>query len=96
MKKIMSKEEILVFIKKNKPEIQERFHITKIGLFGSYAKEMENDTSDIDIIVDGNKIMDEELRIFLEKKFHKKVEVVKKSTLYNFMKYLIDEEAIYV
>jgi len=24
------------------------------------------------------------------------VEVVKKNTLYNFMKYLIDEEAIYV
>ena len=92
----MNKSEILLFIKKNKSEIQEKFHITKIGLFGSYAKNLENEESDIDIIVEGNKIMDEELRIFLEKKFHKKVEVVKKNTLYNFMKYLIDEEAIYV
>lgn len=80
----------------NKKEIQDRFHVTKIGLFGSYAKDMENDGSDIDIIVDGTKILDEELKTFLEKKFHKKVDVVKKKTLYNFMKYLIDEEAIYV
>lgn len=92
----MKKSEILLFLEKNKSEIQEKYHITKIGLFGSYAKNLENEESDIDIIVDGNKIMDEELRIFLEKKFHKKVEVVKKKTLYNFMKYLIDEEAIYV
>lgn len=92
----MKKGEILLFLEKNKNEMREKYHITKIGLFGSYAKNLENEESDIDIIVDGNKIMDEELRIFLEKKFHKKVEVVKKNTLYNFMKYLIDEEAIYV
>ena len=92
----MSKNEIIALLDMNKKEIQDRFHVTKIGLFGSYAKDMENDGSDIDIIVDGTKILDEELKTFLEKKFHKKVDVVKKKTLYNFMKYLIDEEAIYV
>ncbi|MDO9577477.1 MAG: nucleotidyltransferase domain-containing protein [Candidatus Cloacimonadales bacterium] len=92
----MKKNEIIALLDMNKKEIQDRFHVTKIGLFGSYANDMENDGSDIDIIVDGKKILDEELRIFLESKFHKKVDIVKRETLYHFMKFLIDEEAIYV
>lgn len=92
----MKKEEILSMLKTHKQEMQSRFRITRIGLFGSYAKNLEDDTSDVDIIVDGSKIDDEELKMFLEEKLKKKVDIVKRNALYNFMKYLIDEEAIYV
>lgn len=30
----------------------ERFHITRIGLFGSYARDEQKDSSDIDLLVE--------------------------------------------
>ncbi|MBC8486740.1 MAG: nucleotidyltransferase domain-containing protein [Bacteroidetes bacterium] len=92
----MNKNRILLFLRENKTELKKRFNITRIGLFGSYAKGFEEEISDIDIIVDGRNIKDTELKDFLEDKFHKKVDIVKESNLYYFMKYLINKEAIYV
>lgn len=92
----MNKNRILLFLRENKTELKKRFNITKIGLFGSYAKGFEEEISDIDIIVNGTNIKDTELKDFLEDKFHKKVDIVKESNLYYFMKYLINKEAIYV
>ncbi len=92
----MNKNRILLFLRENKTELKKRFNITKIGLFGSYAKGFEEEISDIDIIVNGTNIKDVELKDFLEDKFHKKVDIIKESNLYNFMRYLINQEAIYV
>ena len=92
----MNKKIILLFLKENKRELKEQFNVTKIGLFGSYSKGVEEEISDIDIIVDGQNIKDMELKKYLEDIFHKKVDIVKESYLYNFMKYLINQETIYV
>ena len=92
----MNQKGILLFLRENKTELQKNFNITKIGLFGSYIKGVEEEISDIDIIVDGQNIKVMELKKFLEDIFHKKVDIVKESSLYNFMKYLINQEAIYV
>ncbi len=42
---------ILEYIKNKKPIFQQKYHIQKIGLFGSYAKENEHFGSDIDLIL---------------------------------------------
>ena len=52
----MKSEDIIIFLKNNKYEL-EKYGINKIGLFGSYAKNQENENSDIDVLVefkDGN------------------------------------------
>jgi predicted nucleotidyltransferase len=36
----MTREQILEFLKQNKQEMHDRFGVTKIGLFGSYAEEV--------------------------------------------------------
>ncbi len=45
----MTKAIILDFLSEHKAQLQERFGIQKIGLFGSYAKNEARENSDIDI-----------------------------------------------
>ena len=45
----MTKTIILEFLKSHKSELNNRFGVTKIGLFGSYARNEATDKSDIDI-----------------------------------------------
>ena len=48
----MTKTIILEFLKSHKSELNNRFGVTKIGLFGSYARNEATDKSDIDIAVE--------------------------------------------
>jgi predicted nucleotidyltransferase len=47
-----TRDQILNFISENRKMLLERFHITKIGLFGSYARGEQKDSSDIDLLVE--------------------------------------------
>jgi len=47
----MTREYILDQLQKNKEYICKEFSVSKIGLFGSYAKDKANTQSDIDIFV---------------------------------------------
>ena len=44
--------EILEYLQQNKSEFHSRYGVTKIGLFGSYARDQNNEESDIDIVVE--------------------------------------------
>ena len=46
-----TKEYIISIIRENKKELT-RFGIRKVGLFGSYVRGDESDTSDIDLLID--------------------------------------------
>lgn len=48
----MTKESILDFLKEHKQELQNKYAITSIALFGSYARDEARDDSDIDISVE--------------------------------------------
>lgn len=72
--------EIMRMLKSNLDSI-ERFHVSKIGLFGSFAREEQNDASDVDILVefeDEHENFDNymDLKFYLEKLFERKVDVV--------------------
>jgi len=54
----MTKSDIIQFLQTHKKELNEKYGLVKIGLFGSYAKDCFSDESDIDIYVE-----------FKEKKF---------------------------
>jgi len=94
----MNKNEILEFLKKNKKNIQERFDINSIALFGSVAKNSANKNSDIDILVDMKPSYKNYylLKQYFENIFNKKVDLVTKNSLRSFIKEEIDKDLIYV
>jgi predicted nucleotidyltransferase len=53
-----SKARILEILKDRKPDLQKRYPISELGLFGSYARGDFNEQSDIDILVDFNARID--------------------------------------
>ena len=44
--------DIIGILRRRDGEIKERFHVKRIGLFGSFARGDENETNDVDIMVE--------------------------------------------
>jgi predicted nucleotidyltransferase len=49
---VITKEEILETLAKDKSELQKQFKVSKIALFGSYARGDQQTNSDVDILVE--------------------------------------------
>lgn len=47
-----TKEQILDFLSRNKKLFRDKYHIERIGLFGSYARGAQNNKSDLDLLVE--------------------------------------------
>ena len=95
----MTKTYILNFLKENKELFKEKYSVSKIGLFGSYAKGLENPNSDIDIAIVSQKkdfFLREDLREFLEENFNLKVDLGYADSFREFYKKRIENEIIYV
>ena len=97
----MNKEEILDYLKEHKDELKARFGVIKIGLFGSYVKNENKNSTDIDICV----VLDKKykkLHNFLELERHlsavfgKEVDLGIEDSLKPFVKEKIKKEIIYV
>ena len=95
----MNKQEILEFLRSNKEMLISRYGVSRIGLFGSYAKEEETKDSDIDFYVEfHNKSYKNlsELYLLLENKIGKRVDIVTKhKRLRDELKKNIRENIIY-
>jgi len=81
-----------------KPVLKDKFHVKKIGLFGSYARGEQTDESDIDILVEFSKPVGFEfieLKFFLEDLLDKKVDLVTPNALKLQIKERIMKEVIY-
>ncbi len=48
----MTRQEILSFLKTKKPLLRDKFHVVRIGLFGSFAADAATENSDIDLLVE--------------------------------------------
>ena len=95
-KKLTSKI-IIEKIEKEKKELKEK-GVTKIGLFGSYAKNKQKQKSDIDFLVEFKNISADNffgLLFFLEKLFGRKVDIVEINSLRKELNY-VKKEAKYV
>jgi len=81
-----------------KPYLKEKYHISSIELFGSYAKGTQSKNSDIDILVDFEKTPDLitfiELEEFLKQKLKSIVDLIPKRKLKPQLKSKILKEAI--
>jgi len=92
-------EEILKKLKGIKPEAKKRYRVKEIGLFGSFVRSEQIETSDIDILVEFEEKADlfdlVGLALFLEEKLKRKVDVVPKAALRDELKGYILQEAVY-
>ena len=96
----MTKNNILEYLKDHKQEFANRFGITKLGLFGSYARNEEHKDSDIDLIIDieAKDIYEKkiELKKILEKNFNTKVDIAREKYLKPLARKEILKEVCYV
>jgi len=95
----MNHNNIIDFLKTHKQEFYDRFNITKLALFGSYAKGIEHDESDIDIVIEMNnnnyfKLI--EFENFISDKLNKKVDVGFFDSMKSFIKKSIEKDLVYV
>lgn len=54
----MDRKEVLDTLRRNKPVLEERFGVTGLALFGSFARDQATEESDVDIIVTFNARLD--------------------------------------
>ena len=95
---ILTKEEILSFLRKNKRFFKEKFDVDNIMLFGSYARDEATSESDVDILIESKtKSFDKQfkLKVFLEKGLNKKVDVSYRDAVRKFIMRFIKEDLIY-
>ena len=98
---MLNKEDILNRLKNSKYQM-EKLGISQIGLFGSYVQDNQNEDSDIDILIDfyeKDETFDNFMNIceVLENLFKdKKVDVITKNGLSEFIKPHILKEVEYV
>jgi uncharacterized protein len=96
---MIDKEHITKALKDNKVDLATRYHLTSIGIFGSFTREDFHDDSDIDILIDYDQPLGIEfidLAEELEKILNHKVDLVSKNGVK--LKYLkeIQKDLIYV
>lgn len=96
-----SVEEIKDILKKHGKEIREKFGVKEFGIFGSYVKGEQRESSDIDILVEfkeGYKTFDNymDLKFHLEDLLNLRVDLLSKSALKPRLKQRILKEVVYV
>lgn len=92
--------EIRQVLSLQKQSICEIYRITEIGIFGSYARGDETETSDVDILVDYETaptlIMLVDLRDYLSQLFGIKVDIVTKNGLKPRIRERVLAEVVYI
>lgn len=89
-------------VNKLKPVLQNDYHITELGIFGSYVRGEETDSSDIDILVDFDPAFRLDLITYGQIEDHisdtlgKKVDLVMKRALKPYIGKVILKEVIYL
>ncbi len=94
-----SKEEVLSLLSQNKPSLEKRFKVKRIGLFGSYARGEQTENSDVDILVEVDPSIGLEfiaLADSIEHLLGTKIDLVSHRALKPRAKQHIERELIYV
>ena len=100
---IMDKSEIVNVLQTQKPSLNKQFGISRLGLFGSYAKDQAHADSDIDLVYElepGKSLMLPDLtaleQLLSEKLKNERVELVDLNYMNPVIRYYMKKEVIYV
>jgi uncharacterized protein len=95
-----SREEVLEILGTLSGELQRSFKVKRIGLFGSFARQEQTETSDIDLLVD---FLDDadlfdlvELKYYLEDTFGSPVDIVPERSLRDELRQTVMADVSYV
>ncbi len=95
----LTKKEIIDFLRSMQPVFKEKYGLTKMALFGSYARDEQQQASDIDLLIEMN-VHDFDIRYdlkeFLEKHFNKKVDLLYFKSIRTFIMKSIERDLLYV
>ena len=89
---------IIDILRRRDREIKERFHVKRIGLFGSFARGEETGTSDVDIMVEFEQPTFDnfmKLAFFLEDLLGRKVELVTPDSLSPYIAPYVKDEVVW-
>ena len=96
----MSKSELIIVLRHLNEEIRQKYKGRIIGIFGSYARGEETDQSDVDLLIEKEANVSlfvlGGMKIYLEEKLNKKVDIVTTSALREEIKPYIMNELIYI
>lgn len=97
----LNRTDILVLLKKEYPIIRERYGVARIGLFGSYARDEAEETSDIDLLVafeEGKERFRSFMQciFYLEELFGRRVEMIVDHALDYRIRSSVEREVIWV
>ena len=97
---MLSTKEIIAILKKFKAESALKYGITSLGLFGSFARNQQRETSDVDVFVtlkESDFFVLERIKEELESLIHSNIDIVNyRDSLRNSFKQNILNDAIYV
>ena len=98
---MLSSTEIIQFLKSNKPLLKEKYHCSEIGLFGSFARNEQTESSDIDILVEFEKDtpnlyeIESKLKKYLKQRFGREIDICSKKWIKPIFKPLVLNETLY-
>ena len=98
----MVKKDIILFLESHKKDIYINYNISKLGLFGSFAREEATNKSDIDILYDLDDSVTDILQLkkkfkkYLENELHRSIDLCRIKYMKPFVREIIEKEAIYV
>ena len=93
--------EVKEILRKHKKELGEKYKVKSIAIFGSYARNEQKETSDIDILIDYYEPISLlkliELENYLSDLLGVKVDLITKNSIHNpYVKKSIEEDLIYI
>ncbi|NLW31122.1 MAG: hypothetical protein GXY77_06670 [Fibrobacter sp.] len=97
-----TRDEILEFLRENRELLKNHFYITKIGLFGSFARGEQTAQSDIDLIIELDApdtdvhVLKNNIREFFISRFNRGVNLAREKYLRPYARDMILKEAIFV
>jgi predicted nucleotidyltransferase len=97
---MIRREDALAILRRSEGGLKERYGITRMGIFGSVARDEFSEGSDVDVVVqmkEPNLFTLVHVKEELEEAFHRQVDIIHyREHMSTFLKNRIDQEAIYV
>lgn len=93
---------ILETLRANRDRLRDEFGIERIGLYGSFARNEQTETSDIDLVYNLEKgrtlpwSEKNHLHTILHRQFNRKVDLVDSRFMNPFIEYKMEKDVIYV
>lgn len=96
----MSRHQVLDLLNHRKSDLQHRFQVRDVAVFGSVARDEDSPSSDVDVLVEfsGEANFDQfmDLTFYLEDLFGRPVDLVTKKALRPELREQVEREAIHV